>query len=77
MPPVQNGVLAPGLRSGFGRHINGLDMHVLEAGFDGRDRPLILLLHGFPELGDSWRKVMLPLAGGMRIMTAISARLAF
>jgi hypothetical protein len=35
MPPVQNGVLAPGLRSGFGRHINGLDMHVLDAGFDG------------------------------------------
>ena len=26
-------------------------------------RPLILLLHGFPELAYSWRKVMTPLAG--------------
>jgi pimeloyl-ACP methyl ester carboxylesterase len=36
----------------------GLDMHVLEAGDDGPDRPLMLLLHGFPELSFSWRKVM-------------------
>ena len=35
-------------------------MHVLEAG--GVDRPALLLLHGFPELAWSWRKVMLPLA---------------
>jgi pimeloyl-ACP methyl ester carboxylesterase len=41
---------------------NALAMHVLEAGFDGRDRPCVLLLHGFPELAYSWRKVMLPLA---------------
>ena len=41
--------------------INGLDMHVLEAGDPAR--PAILLLHGFPELAYSWRKVMLPLAG--------------
>lgn len=40
--------------------INGLDMHVLEAGRPGG--PLALLLHGFPELAYSWRKVMLPLA---------------
>ncbi|MEP6790839.1 MAG: alpha/beta fold hydrolase, partial [Ramlibacter sp.] len=37
-------------------------MHVLEAGFEGAGRPLVLLLHGFPELAYSWRKVMLPLA---------------
>lgn len=37
-------------------------MHVLEAGFEGADRPMVLLLHGFPELAWSWRKVMLPLA---------------
>ena len=36
-------------------------MHVLEAGFEPAGRPL-LLLHGFPELAYSWRKVMLPLA---------------
>ena len=43
-------------------------MHVLEAGFEdsqsdgGNRRPCIVLLHGFPELAYSWRKVMLPLA---------------
>ena len=37
-------------------------MHVLEAGFEAKGRPCLLLLHGFPELAYSWRKVMLPLA---------------
>ena len=36
----------------------------LEAGFETPDRPAVLLIHGFPELGYSWRKVMLPLAAG-------------
>lgn len=40
--------------------VNGLDMHVLEAGDPAR--PAILLLHGFPELAFSWRKIMVPLA---------------
>ena len=40
--------------------INGLTMHVLEAG--NPKNPCLLLLHGFPELAYSWRKVMLPLA---------------
>ena len=40
--------------------MNGLDMHVLEAGEPGK--PALLLLHGFPELAFSWRKVMVPLA---------------
>ncbi|HKI63394.1 MAG TPA: alpha/beta hydrolase [Burkholderiales bacterium] len=39
---------------------NGLSMHVLEAGEPGR--PGVLLLHGFPELAYSWRKVMPALA---------------
>jgi len=43
--------------------INGLRMHVLEAGFETHDRPCVLLLHGFPELSFSWRKVMPALAG--------------
>jgi len=55
-------VLPRGIRSRFIPGINGLRMHVLEAGYENPDRPLALLLHGFPELAYSWRKVMLPLA---------------
>ena len=51
-----------GIRSRLLPDINGLTMHVLEAGYETGDRPLVLLLHGFPELAYSWRKVMLPLA---------------
>ena len=52
----------PGIRSRFVPNGNGLTMHLLEAGFEGRNRPCVLLLHGFPELAYSWRKVLLPLA---------------
>ena len=55
-------VLHAGIRSRLVENINGLTMHVLEAGFEGRRRPCVLLLHGFPELAYSWRKVMLPIA---------------
>ncbi len=41
---------------------NGLAMHMLEAGFESAGKPCIVLLHGFPELSYSWRKIMLPLA---------------
>jgi pimeloyl-ACP methyl ester carboxylesterase len=55
------------------RDINGLRMHVLEAGFETRGR-LVLLLHGFPELAHSWRKVMLPLAAaGFRVSRPTTA----
>jgi pimeloyl-ACP methyl ester carboxylesterase len=54
--------LPAGIRSRFVDNGNGLTMHFLEAGFETPGRPLILLLHGFPELAYSWRKVMLPLA---------------
>src|SRR5215510_3727922 len=54
--------LPPGIRSRFVPHVNGLTMHLLEAGFETQNRPCVLLLHGFPELAYSWRKVMLPLA---------------
>ena len=54
--------LPAGIRARFVRGINGLDMHLLEAGHESGDRPCVLLLHGFPELAYSWRKVMLPLA---------------
>ncbi len=54
--------LTSGIRSRFVNGVNGLTMHVLEAGHEVAGRPCILLLHGFPELAYSWRKVMLPLA---------------
>jgi pimeloyl-ACP methyl ester carboxylesterase len=55
-------VLPPGIRSRFVDNVNGLRMHVLEAGYEPKGRPGVLLLHGFPELAYSWRKVMLPIA---------------
>jgi pimeloyl-ACP methyl ester carboxylesterase len=33
----------------------GLVQQVLEAGFEDPNAPLVLLIHGFPELGISWR----------------------
>jgi pimeloyl-ACP methyl ester carboxylesterase len=59
LPPIP---LPSSIRSRTVDNINGLTMHVLEAGFETRGRPCILLLHGFPELAFSWRKVMPQLA---------------
>jgi pimeloyl-ACP methyl ester carboxylesterase len=62
--------LASAIRSRFVEGINGLRMHVLEAGFETRGRPCVLLLHGFPELAYSWRKVMPVLAqAGYHVIT--------
>jgi pimeloyl-ACP methyl ester carboxylesterase len=55
--------LPPGIRSRRVERVNGLSMHVLEAGFETPGRPCVLLLHGFPELAYSWRRVMPALAG--------------
>ncbi|MBN9008544.1 MAG: alpha/beta fold hydrolase [Rhizobiales bacterium] len=60
--PLDADVLPAGVRSRFVDGVNGLRMHVLEAGFETRGRPCVLLLHGFPELAYSWRKVMPALA---------------
>ena len=60
--PYSPAVLPPGIRSRFVNNINGIRMHVLEAGFEVTDRPAVLMLHGFPELAYSWRKVMRPIA---------------
>ncbi len=54
--------LPAGIRSRSIEGINGLTMHVLEAGFENEGRPCVLLLHGFPELAFSWRKVIPVLA---------------
>jgi pimeloyl-ACP methyl ester carboxylesterase len=50
--------LPPTIRSRYVDGINGLHIHVLEAGFETSGRPCLLLLHGFPELAFSWRKVL-------------------
>jgi len=60
--PLDSAVLPPGIRSRFVDGVNGLRMHVLEAGFETPGRPALLLLHGYPELAYSWRKIMGPLA---------------
>ncbi len=60
--PYSNDILPTGFRSRFVDGINGLRMHVLEAGFEEAGRPCLLLLHGFPELAYSWRKIMPTLA---------------
>jgi pimeloyl-ACP methyl ester carboxylesterase len=60
--PYGNGTIPAGIRSRTVANVNGLTVHMLEAGFEQSGRPAVLLLHGFPELAYSWRKVMLPLA---------------
>jgi pimeloyl-ACP methyl ester carboxylesterase len=63
LPPYGNGTIPRGIRARYVENVNGLRVHMLEAGFETPGRPAVLLLHGFPELAYSWRKVMLPLAG--------------
>jgi pimeloyl-ACP methyl ester carboxylesterase len=60
--PYVEGILPAGVRSRFVNNGNGMTMHVLEAGFEPGTRPFVVLLHGFPELAYSWRKVMPVLA---------------
>jgi pimeloyl-ACP methyl ester carboxylesterase len=60
LPPLDGATLPAAISARYVEGINGLRMHVLEAGAAGN--PCALLLHGFPELAYSWRKIMLPLA---------------
>lgn len=62
LDPLAADVLPHGVRARFVNNVNGLRMHVLEAGFGTTERPGVLLVHGFPELAYSWRKVMPRLA---------------
>jgi pimeloyl-ACP methyl ester carboxylesterase len=62
LPPYGNGTIPPGIRSRTIANVNGMTVHILEAGYETPGRQAVLLLHGFPELAYSWRKVMLPLA---------------
>jgi pimeloyl-ACP methyl ester carboxylesterase len=60
--PLSPSVLPAGVRSRIVNNVNGIRMHVLEAGLEGDRRPAVLLVHGFPELAYSWRKVIAPIA---------------
>jgi pimeloyl-ACP methyl ester carboxylesterase len=62
LPPYGNGTLPAGIRSRHIANVNGLTVHILEAGYETPGRPAVLLMHGFPELAYSWRKVMPALA---------------
>src|SRR5262245_29750143 len=67
--PYSPSVLPAGVRSRFVDNGNGAVMHMLEAGFETEGRPGVLLLHGFPELAYSWRKVIPRLAAaGYHVM---------
>lgn len=61
LPPMDATILPAGVRSRYVM-VNGLRMHILEAGYETPNRPCVLLLHGFPELAYSWRYSMQPLA---------------
>jgi pimeloyl-ACP methyl ester carboxylesterase len=58
LPPYGNGTLPANIRSRHVPNVNGMTVHMLEAGYETPGRPAVLLLHGFPELAYSWRKVM-------------------
>ena len=58
LPPYGNSTLPSGVRSRTVANVNGLTVHMLDAGYESPNRPAVLLLHGFPELAYSWRKVM-------------------
>src|SRR3954469_7518445 len=62
LAPYGNSTVPAGIRSRAVSNGNGLIVHMLEAGYETPGRPAVLLMHGFPELAYSWRKVMLPLA---------------
>jgi len=54
--------LPSGIRSRRVDNNNGATMHILESGFEVPGRPVVVLLHGFPELAYTWRNQLLPLA---------------
>jgi pimeloyl-ACP methyl ester carboxylesterase len=60
--PFSPEMLPAGIRSRLIPNVNGLTVHILEAGYETQNRPCVLLLHGFPELAWSWREVMPKLA---------------
>ena len=81
IPPSQNDAfpplpLPPGVSENYVHCTsNGLTFHLLEAGHTpGEHRPLLLLVHGYPELAFSWRKVMPALADAGYYVVAFDQR---
>lgn len=54
-PSYAEETLPQGIRSRMIHGVNGLDVHVLEAGYATPGQPLVVLLHGFPDLAYGWR----------------------
>src|SRR5207244_749517 len=63
LPAYGNGTPPAAVRSRQIANVNGMTVHILEAGYETPGRPAVLLLHGFPELAYSWRNVIPSLAG--------------
>ncbi|MDP9095294.1 MAG: alpha/beta hydrolase, partial [Pseudomonadota bacterium] len=72
LPPLAPECLPASVRSRFLERVNGLRVHILEAG-DPRG-PMLLLLHGFPEIAYSWRRLMPGLAAAGYYVVAPDAR---
>ncbi|MCP1375180.1 alpha/beta fold hydrolase [Dyella lutea] len=62
LPSYATGQLPDRIRSRLIPRVNGLDMHILEAGHERPGRPLLVLLHGFPDLAYGWRFLLPVLA---------------
>jgi pimeloyl-ACP methyl ester carboxylesterase len=58
----QKEILLPDIKSKISKNINEIDIHYLEAGSKTKNSKLIVLLHGFPELAFSWRKILIELS---------------
>ncbi len=61
-PPLASELLGDRIRARMVSGVNGIRMHVLESGLNEPGRACVLLLHGFPEIAFSWRKVLPALA---------------
>src|SRR5258707_12729306 len=62
LAPYGNATIPSGIGSRHIANVNGMTVHILEAGYETPGRPPVLLLHGFPELAYSWRKIIPALA---------------
>ncbi|MEC7838039.1 MAG: alpha/beta hydrolase [Chloroflexota bacterium] len=58
MASYYKGTLDKQIKSRTIKNINGLEVHFLESGEKEFSKGLIVLLHGFPELSYSWRKII-------------------